>query len=174
MPTIVYMVMSHPSQHSYKKRPDSLYLSNTQIFFKGNTLTLKSIQLYTLAVPSFYIALYVSKLSFVFLIVAEVAEHVQDPPAHVDLLPPARLLLQPPQLHACSSEVPSSGCAEVAPQVRADKTLTNTENLSDRLQEVCAEFWNTVREYESDSASDSNPSGMPPLGSLVLSKDEKY
>ena len=54
------------------------------------------------------------KLSCCFLTLAVVAEHVQDPPAHVGLLPPACPLLQPPQLHAGSAEVPSSGCEEVA------------------------------------------------------------
>ena len=65
--------------------------------------------------PSVLAVLKLCKLSCVFPIVTVGADHVQDAPAHVDHLPPARITLQPEQLHACSPEVPSSGHAKAAP-----------------------------------------------------------
>ena len=93
-----------------------------------------------------------------------VTEYVEATPAYVDYLPPTRTTPQP-ALHACSPEVPPSGHAEVAPKVKVYKTKPNTEHLSYRLREVCAEFWKTVGDYESYTATSSNPSGMLQLGS---------
>ena len=94
-----------------------------------------------------------------------VADHVQNTPANVDYLSPARITLQPAQFNVSSPAVPPSGHAEVAPKVKVYKTKPNTEHLSYRLREVCAEFWKTVGDYESYTATSSNPSGMLQLGS---------